>query len=311
MPTDLNEILREFASEHKFKGKGPLCVALVVTEHARKRGVPLDSETLVTQGGGQVLGLGKAAVQAVLKRHGIERVLAQEGGRTSRGSLKNMRDYVALLNELHENGLADIDAIEKYWIDGVRAFFAAKPFTIKLDASRGLSDVVRNILKQAVKRQEDAPGMNYAGAMLQHLVGAKLSHELGIDRIEHNSYSTADAPSNRPGDFTVGDVVIHVTMAAGEAVIERCHDNLDSGYRPILITTREGIAVAEGLARNKELAHRIDIFDIEQFVALNLYEWGKFATEHRRAMVVILAKRYNEIIDSVETDPSLKIKVKS
>ena len=59
-----------------------------------KKGLPLDPKLLVTQGGGQVLGLGRASVQSVLKRHGIERVLAAEGGRTSRGSLNNMRQYV-------------------------------------------------------------------------------------------------------------------------------------------------------------------------------------------------------------------------
>ena len=80
MPTDLKEALDKFVSEHEFKGKGPLCVALIVTRHAYDKGMPLDPEALVTQGGGQVLGLGRAAVQSVLKRHGIERVLAAEGG---------------------------------------------------------------------------------------------------------------------------------------------------------------------------------------------------------------------------------------
>ena len=61
-------------------GKGPLCVALIVTRYAQERGLPLDPEKLVTKSGGQVRGLGKAAVQSVLRRHGIERVLAAEGG---------------------------------------------------------------------------------------------------------------------------------------------------------------------------------------------------------------------------------------
>ena len=40
---------------------------------------------LLTEGGGQVFGLGKSAVQSILHRHDITRVLASEGGRTSRG----------------------------------------------------------------------------------------------------------------------------------------------------------------------------------------------------------------------------------
>lgn len=72
--------LAAFTATHAFRGKGPLSVALVVTQHAKKMGLPLDAEKLLTEGGGQVLGLGKGAVQAILKRHEIARVLASEGG---------------------------------------------------------------------------------------------------------------------------------------------------------------------------------------------------------------------------------------
>ena len=102
--------LEKFAAQRSFRGKGPLSVALVITQHAKTVGLPLDPEKLVTEGGGQVLGLGKGAVQAILKRHGILRVLASEGGRTSRGSLNNMRAYVAFLNGL--KGKVDLDAVE-------------------------------------------------------------------------------------------------------------------------------------------------------------------------------------------------------
>lgn len=310
MPSSLKEALNEFISAHGFKGKGPLCVALIVTRHALDRGLPLDSEELVTQGGGQVLGLGKAAVQSVLKEHGINRVLAAEGGRTSRGSLNKMRVYVAFLNELHSKRLADLNAIETHWIKRVHAFFAGKPFTIKLDDSRSLRHVVRDVLGQASNRQKDAPGMYYAGAVLQHLVGAKLDCALGKGKFEHNSFSTADAPSSRAGDFLIGDVTIHVTTSPGEAVIERCRENLNDGYKPILVTIQSRVATAEGLADNKGLANRVDIFEIEQFVALNLYELGEFAAEGRRMAVDDLVTRYNEIVEDVETDPSLKIKIR-
>jgi Domain of unknown function (DUF4928) len=81
MPEDLQEILAAFTKDKKFNRKGPLCVALVMTQQARTAGLPLDSGQLLTEGGGQVLGLGKGAVQSILARHGITRVLASEGGR--------------------------------------------------------------------------------------------------------------------------------------------------------------------------------------------------------------------------------------
>ncbi|WP_310680447.1 DUF4928 family protein, partial [Burkholderia multivorans] len=112
---DLQEALHAFNKERKFGRKGPLCVALVITQHARKMGLPLDPEKLLTEAGGQVLGLGKGAVQTVLNRHGIDRVLAAEGGRTSRGSISNMREYVAFLNGQAATSTVDLDAVEAFW----------------------------------------------------------------------------------------------------------------------------------------------------------------------------------------------------
>src|SRR5271167_4223455 len=109
MEAVLQEALNAFTKERKFNRKGPLCVALVMTQQARVKGLPLDSGELLTEGGGQVLGLGKSAVQSILQRHGITRVLASEGGRTSRGSIGNMRECVDLLNQLDSDGVADLD----------------------------------------------------------------------------------------------------------------------------------------------------------------------------------------------------------
>lgn len=308
--SDLRAALDAFNKTRKFGRKGPLCVALVITQHARKTGLPLDPGDLLTDRGGQVLGLGKSAVQAVLKRHGIERVLAAEGGRTSRGSIDNMREYVALLNALHEKGLVDLDVIEGFWIERVHEFFAGKPFKVRLDGSRSLRVLVRDVLSQAEERQKNTPGMQFTGAVLQHVVGAKLECALGVGHFAHNSFSTADAQSGRAGDFLIGDVALHVTTSPGEGVVRRCKENLDDGYRPIIVTTARGLTAAEVLCENAGVDERVDVFEVEQFVALNLYELGRFAAEGRRVAVNDLVTRYNEIVADVETDPSLMIEIR-
>lgn len=99
--------------------------------------------------------------------------------------------------------------------------------------------VVSDVLRQAEERQKTMPGVYYAEAVLQHLVGAKLDCVLGVGKFEHNSYSTADAPSNRAGDFLIEDVAIHVTTSPGEALIEKCRDNLDDGLRPLIVTVQK------------------------------------------------------------------------
>jgi hypothetical protein len=112
------------------------------------------------------------------------------------------------------------------------------------------------------------------------------------------------------GDFLIGDVVIHVTTAPSERTIAECLKNLNDGYRPMLVTLQRGLTLAEGLADNAGIGDRIDIFEIEQFVALNLYELGKFGADGRRTAVMDIVDRYNEIVDEFETDPSLKIELR-
>lgn len=300
--------LENFAKKNRMKGKGPLCVALVVTRHAKKLGLPLSPETLLTGGGGQVMGLGKSAVQSILRDHGIDRVLAEEGGRTSRGSVGNMRKYVAFLNAQQEKGDIDLEKIEGWWAKRVRDFFAGKPFVLRFDSSKSLRAVIRDLMAQAQKRQEQDSGSTFLGTMLQHLVGAKLNLLLDSP-LQHHGASVADDVSGREGDFLVEDVAIHVTTSPSEALIRKCRRNLDNGLKPMIITTYRGALVAEGLADQAEMADRLDVFEAEQFLAGNLYEIGKFAQVGRRTTVEQLISAYNTIVDECETDPSLRIDI--
>ena len=72
----------------------------------------------------------------------------------------------------------------------------------------------------------------------------------------------------------------------------------------MLVTLQRGVIAAEELASRVELADRIDIFEIEQFVALNVYELGKFGSDGRKTAVADIVERYNEIFEefAVGTD---------
>ncbi|MBV9385804.1 MAG: DUF4928 family protein [Chroococcidiopsidaceae cyanobacterium CP_BM_ER_R8_30] len=161
----LHLALQEFTRLHKTQSKGPLSVMLVITRQVKNKTFPIDARQFVTQKQGQVLGLGKSAVQAILKDYGITRVLAEEGGRTSRGSMGNMLAYVAFLNRLNERNMIDFQEIEQFWITKVLDYFASKPFTIRLDPSKSLQAVVRDLLAQAHQRQAESPGSTYVGAL--------------------------------------------------------------------------------------------------------------------------------------------------
>ena len=220
----------------KLLQKGGLCVALVVTETAKGKGLPLDAESLRTEEGGQVAGLGKAAVQKILEAHGITKVLAEEGGRTSRGSLGLMTAYVTTLNALHKRGMANLDEALAWWIERVRAHFASEGPKFHFDTGKSLHANIADLLQQAREIQSNAGGTNYVGAMLQHLVGAKLDLVLGVGKLKHHGASVADHSTDRKGDFQVEAVAIHVTTHPSEALVRKCGDNLRAGLKPAFLT---------------------------------------------------------------------------
>ena len=100
MTEKFNGKLYDFMHVHKMNNKGALCVALVVSRYAKKNGLPISPSKLLTDKQGQVSGLSKSNVQAILKDYGITQILAEEGGRTSRGSIGNMQKYVEFLGKI-------------------------------------------------------------------------------------------------------------------------------------------------------------------------------------------------------------------
>ena len=106
---------------------------------------------------------------------------------------------------------------------------------------------------------------------MQHMVGAKLDCALGPGKFQHNSFTTSDEQSGRKGDFFVGDVAISYDMAWGCGA-PTCSDNLNDGHRAVLVSGSE-VSRSRKLGKSG-LGDRIDIFEIEQFIALNLNRWA-------------------------------------
>lgn len=304
------EKLEQLCLTHpKFLKKGGLCVALVVTQTAKERGLPLEAERLRTDEGGQVAGLGRAAVQKILNTHGITKVLAEEGGRTSRGSLGLMKAYVELLNALHKESALDIDIAFAWWIEKVRVHFASEGPMFNFDTGKSVRANIKDLLDQAKEAQSNGSGTNYVGAMLQHLVGAKLDLILGVGKLTHHGFSVADHSTDRRGDFHVGDVAIHVTTHPNEALVRKCADNLRSGLKPIIISIDEGVEGGSFLLKNSQLSERVDVMDAGQFLTANVFEHSLFNAQECKSTLRKLLTRYNEIVEACETEPSLRVRI--
>lgn len=301
--------LSAFRDETKINGKGALAVIIHISRYAKENGLPLDADKLITEGSGQVLGLGKGAVQRILKEYGVTQVLAEEGGRTSRGGIGIMRAYVAFLNEFHVKNSSVLEEVEAWWVERIKEHFSAKPFRLRFDPAKSFQAIIQDLLAQARKRQQESSGTMYQGTVLQHLVGAKLELAMPEIQIIHNGTSVTDAVSERSGDFVIDDSIIHITTSPGEAVIQKCQRNIEAGAKPIILTIADGVSVAKGLAANAGLMGRIDIMDAEQFLAANLHELAFFKTSKRLTTLEKLVETYNRIVSENETDPSLRIEI--
>lgn len=304
----LAQCLEQYKKQKGIKGKGQIAALIFASRLARRSGLPFNVEAgITTDGRGQVKGLGRDAVQRVLEDYGITRVLAEEGGRTSRGSLGNIEDYLHFLNGLHSTGLSDLASIEAWWVEQAKAYFNAKPFALRFESGKALRTVIRDLLGQAKKRQDEGAGTMFVGAMLQHLIGAKLALALPNEPIVHHGFSVADAPGGRSGDFEIGSASIHVTTTPGEAVMRKCGANIHAGRHPIVITLHDMLPAADAFASAQGIADRVEVLDAEQFIIANLHELGGFRSIERRLKVESLIEKYNEIIAAKETDPSLRI----
>jgi Domain of unknown function (DUF4928) len=304
--------LEALCKQHpKFLKKGGLSVALVVTQTAQERGLPLEPESLRTDERGQVAGLGKASVQKILNAHGITKILAEEGGRTSRGSLGLMEAYIGALNELARKKTLDLNEAQTWWIDKVLAHFSSEGPKFHFDPGKSLHANIHDLLEQAASLQETSGGANYVGAMLQHLVGAKMDIVLGEGKIQHRGSSVADHSTARQSDFQIETVAIHVTTHPTEALIRKCAENLRTGMKPLIITLGDAVEGAAFLLKNAGLEDRVDVLDITQFLTANVYERSLFKAAACKVTLSKLLGRYNEIVSNCETDPALRIAIKT
>jgi hypothetical protein len=308
-PQGVREELAAFCKREKFTTSGPLSLAITLTEKFSREGLPSEPDTLLAPKGGQVSGLSGTKTQNILKKFGIERTLSKEGGRTSRGRMGNMKTYVKFLNDEGFNQ-EELDDALIFWVEKVRDYFNSKPFVISFDPSLGLQNVLESVLDQARKRQEENPGVQFVGAVMQHMVGAKLSMMLPDLNLEHNSFTTADDQKNRSGDFDVGDAAIHVTATVTESLISKCLSNLSANIIPIIVTSAKSLPTALGLAGNAGIAQRIEFFEITQFLSINIFEAGRFKKLDNVSSTKKIIEEYNDLIERYETDHSMKIKLK-
>ncbi len=284
-----------------------VCAGFAVLERLKET-FPLQRADYVTPKN-QVKTSGRFIQGLIEARLGPSPMYASEGGRTTRGTVPAAEALATRLNALAgvaalpaEERIALAAALQDWLIDKVRDFYDRQHLAPAVDLRLSAPQIVTVILDEAQRR-------NNAGAVAQHLVGAKLALHFPAMAIENHAATTADRQLNRPGDFAINDTAFHVTVAPGERVIQRCEDNLRGGYRPRLLVRGSRLAAARQLAELRDLHTRIGITAIEEFVAQNIEELGAFGNEAIARGFRHLFERYNERVRAVETNLAILIDI--
>ncbi|RKO66433.1 DUF4928 domain-containing protein [Desulfofundulus salinus] len=311
------EVLRELIAWYDQQRPGPgreperyvVCAGLAVLERM-KASYPLRQEDYITPKN-QVRTSGPL-IREILARFGETRNYASEGGRTTRGTRTAADSLVERLNNcacrdqlaaLDPNDRGDIvHGLQGWLAEKVKEYFNQQRLEVEVDLSKPGPQIVGDILAAAAERK-------MAGAVAQHLVGAKLALRYPHLVIENYSYTTADQQLNRPGDFVVGDTVFHVTVAPMPAVLEKCASNLRNGYRPLLLTPESRLAAARQMAESLGIEKSTGIFPLESFVGQNVEEMAEFGKEKLAEQMRNLLLKYNERVAEAETNRALLIDV--
>jgi hypothetical protein len=172
---------------------------------------------------------------------------------------------------------------------------------VSCDRQLGPAKWIGNILAEAKVRS--------GGKVEQHLVGAKLANAHPDIDIPNNPSHAGDLQTRRPGDFIVGSTAYHVTAAPGSPVVEKCATNLNAGLHPVLLVPRDQVDKARHIAEDQSIGDRMTIWAIEDFVAVNIIELSKGEQEVFVEVLKSIIATYNDRLEAVETDLSLKIEV--
>lgn len=284
--------------------RNTVAMGIVVFDHL-KRNSSVSRDDVISQGGevsGARSGLGK-----ILESHGIPGSYLKE----------------ITTRQGHQDGQRLFEMFE--WGDKFAQLTTKERDVLLLE----LIDVLRNLANDWLKRQnlklnldrrqapatwinvivENAKGHS-GGIVEQQLVGAKLAKRYrGFDVPNHPAHA-ADKQTERMGDFTIANLVYHVTAAPSRNVLKKCTDNLKIGLHPVLLTPREQENKARVLAQDEGIYQQMTILSIEDYIAMNIIELATVEKKDLFSVLKEIIEIYNARLSAVETDLSLQIEIR-
>ncbi len=279
---------------NKKEGWGAICGGITIVENLMSDYV-LDLGHHQTEGGTQLQKAGPALGQKVLRRFDIN-VNARLGefGRTSRGGPPAAARLMILLEPLHLERLNRDErndlllALQKYVTYDLVKLLERNTQAIYTQPTDTFEKVIGDLLLAVPKIS--------SGAVAQHLVGAKLTLRFPHLHITNDVTAAADAPTKRPGDFTIGTTSFHITLSPQDPVFQKCIENLNQGYDVYLLVSERTLEGAKRKAEQYHIRNKIIVKSIESFIAQNIDEIGQFSKEALLKQKEELIRVYNQRI---------------
>ncbi len=284
---------------------GPICTGLIILERLIADYI-LDIEYHRTSNGAQIRGQGLPLANKILEKfHVPMKLTSGEFGRTNRSSVPTAEKLLDALKPLRlENLLKDerniiLVELQEKLLASLLMYSDHFQIEAQYEPAMSTEKFVKLVLSKATPKT--------SGAIAQHLVGAKLELRFPDIDVTNHSASTADAPTERSGDFIIGDTVFHVTMAPQDLIFLKCKRNLVAGYRVYLLVPEGRLQLALRKAKAFEVENDIVMKSIESFIGQNIDELGMFSTKLLRQELRKLIDVYNRRIQVERYAPELKI----
>lgn len=308
------DVLEDWFEEERSQTPGFINIisAGFAVSEAFREAFPVERSGYVTEGN-QIKMTRARFKQIVQKALGKEAVLRfpSEGGRTTRSTpaiaerlARRLNGRPEFFRELGFCGRADVaDKMERWLARRYKEYQDSRGLEIEVPGGQQpLPAAVSAVLAEAER-------IGKAGAVAHHLVGAKLALAFrGRQEVECRPHTAADASADKPGDYLVGEIVFHVTVAPQPLLFEKCAVNIRSGFRVWVLVPEKRLGAAREMAEQAGVGGRIALCSIEGFVGQNLEELGEFRSDGVLNVFKELVNEYNRRVSATEADPSLQMR---
>lgn len=286
--------------------RNTVAVAVVVIDHILRAETLPVKEAKVFSAGGEVTGARGRTLRETLTRHGFPADYLKEV--TTRQAPQDGRRLFEALG--WGESLKSLNEEER------RAVLEPLLDRLRREAERRTAQRLRLNIDVAsespmtwIERLLAATRATSAGVAEQHLVGAKLELRFPALDVPALPAHAADRQTGRSGDFDLlaGRIVFHVTAEPTPPLLEKCQANLRRGGRPVILTLREKVAKARGLAEAMGVEKRVAVFALEDYLAMNLIEIAAAAQTSPDAVFRRLVEAYNHRVVQAETNRAVTV----